>query len=405
MNILFLTLLDFHSIYEHNIYTDLLREFTKHGHFVYAISPVEEKNCKESKIIEEEKIKILKLKIGNIKKVNIIKKGISTITLESIFIKGIKKYFYNIQFDLILYSTPPITFQRAVNYVKKRDEASTYLLLKDIFPQNDIDIGMLNKSGFNKFIYLYFRKKEKKLYKVSEHIGCMSEANKNYIIKHNPEISPDTVEICPNSIEVMDMRIHQDEKNKIRKKYNIPLEQKVLIYGGNLGKPQGIPFLIQCLKSQLNNPNAFFLIIGDGTEFKNIKLFFEKFKPSNMKLCQKLPQKDYDKLVSACDVGMVFLDYRFTIPNFPSRILSYMQAGLPILAVTDRNTDLGKIIVDNDLGWWCESNNAKRFYKLVNDICSSETIKKGNKNYSYLTENYNVNNTYEIIINNFIAKI
>ena len=126
MNILFLTLLDFHSIYEHNIYTDLLREFTKHGHFVYAISPVEEKNCKESKIIEEEKIKILKLKIGNIKKVNIIKKGISTITLESIFIKGIKKYFYNIQFDLILYSTPPITFQRAVTYVKKRDRASTY---------------------------------------------------------------------------------------------------------------------------------------------------------------------------------------------------------------------------------------------------------------------------------------
>ncbi len=401
MNILFLTLLDFHSIYEHNIYTDLLREFTKHGHFVYAISPVEEKNCKESKIIEEEKIKILKLKIGNIKKVNIIKKGISTITLESIFIKGIKKYFYNIQFDLILYSTPPITFQRAVTYVKKRDRASTYLLLKDIFPQNAVDIGMLNKSGFKKFIYFYFRKKEKKLYEISEYIGCMSEANRNYILKYNSEINPGTVEICPNSIEIIDMRVSQTEKNKIRKKYKIPLNQTVFIYGGNLGKPQGIPFLIQCLKSQLNNPDAFFLIIGDGTEFKNIKLFFEKFKPSNMKLCQKLPQKDYDKLVSACDVGMVFLDYRFTIPNFPSRILSYMQAGLPILAATDNNTDLGKIILKGQFGWWCNSNDINTFYKLINECINGDLDLKSKKSFEYLEKHYSIKKAYEIISKHF----
>ena len=130
--------------------------------------------------------------------------------------------------------------------------------MKDIFPQNAVDIGMLNKSGFKKFIYFYFRKKEKKLYEISEYIGCMSEANRNYILKYNSEINPGTVEICPNSIEIIDMRVSQTEKNKIRKKYKIPLNQTVFIYGGNLGKPQGIPFLIQCLKSQLNNPDAFF---------------------------------------------------------------------------------------------------------------------------------------------------
>ena len=41
MNLLFLTLLDFNSLDESNIYTDLLREFVKGGHRVYAISPVE----------------------------------------------------------------------------------------------------------------------------------------------------------------------------------------------------------------------------------------------------------------------------------------------------------------------------------------------------------------------------
>lgn len=44
MNVLFLTLLDFNSIDEHNIYTDLLRKFYQEGHSVYVVSPVERKN-------------------------------------------------------------------------------------------------------------------------------------------------------------------------------------------------------------------------------------------------------------------------------------------------------------------------------------------------------------------------
>lgn len=93
------------------------------------------------------------------------------------------------KFDLIIYSTPPITFQRAVEYVKERDNAQTYLLLKDIFPQNAVDIGILSKNGWKGLIYKYFRKKEKKLYGISDRIGCMSEANCKYILSHNPGFS------------------------------------------------------------------------------------------------------------------------------------------------------------------------------------------------------------------------
>ena len=51
MNVLFLTLLDFNSIDEHNIYTDLLREFVKHGHEVYVISPVERRKKQKTKLL------------------------------------------------------------------------------------------------------------------------------------------------------------------------------------------------------------------------------------------------------------------------------------------------------------------------------------------------------------------
>ena len=161
MNILFLTLLDFNFINERNIYTDLLREFIKHDHTIYAITPVERRKQQETRLLSDGKATILKLRIGNTQKTNIIEKGISTLNIEPQFIRGIKKYFADVKFDLILYTTPPITFCRAIEYVKKRDNAKTYLMLKDIFPQNAVDIGMLTKKGWKGILYRYFRNKEK----------------------------------------------------------------------------------------------------------------------------------------------------------------------------------------------------------------------------------------------------
>ena len=128
MNVLFLTLVSFSSLQERNIYSDLLREFVKNGHQVYVISPVEKRQGKATHIIREKNVTILRLKIGNIQKTNIIEKGISTVMLEPTFKKAIRKYFVDVKFDLVLYSTPPITLVGAIEYVKRRDGAKTYLL-------------------------------------------------------------------------------------------------------------------------------------------------------------------------------------------------------------------------------------------------------------------------------------
>jgi len=398
MNVLFLSLLDFNSIAEHNIYTDLLREFVKHGHNVYAVSPVEQRRNLKTYIVSGENVCILKLRIGNIQKTNVIEKGLSTVMIERQYIEGVKRYFKNIKFDLVLYPTPPITLSGVVKYIKKRDQAVTYLMLKDIFPQNAVDMQLLSKTGIKGFVYRYFRKKEKKLYAISDHIGCMSQANVNYVLRHNPEVDVRRVEICPNSIEVQEIRISDFERIELRKKYQIPLSKTVFVYGGNLGRPQGIPFLIDCLKTQLDNPEAFFLIVGNGTEFGKLKAFFDEHKPSNMRLMKALPREDYDRMIAACDVGMIFLDHRFTIPNFPSRLLSYMQARLPVLACTDPNTDIGKVIEEGGFGWWCASNDKQMFQKKVQMLCHGELKVFGEIGFKYLDESYSIRNVYEIII-------
>lgn len=399
MNILFFSLVDFDSLEESNIYTDLLREFSKRGHNIYFISPIERKKGQDTHLISYDRTKILKLKIGNTQKTNIIEKGISTITIEPIFIHGIKKYFSDVKFDLVMYSTPPITFCKAVEFVKKRDGAKTYLLLKDIFPQNAVDIGMMSKTGVKGILYKFFRAKEKKIYSISDYIGCMSQANVDYVIKHNPEIDPKIVEICPNSEEVEDKSVDGETRVAIRQKYGIPLDKKVFVYGGNLGKPQGIDFLIQCMKSQKDNDQVYFLIVGDGTEYPKLETLFTERPQNNVKLMRRLPKEDYDIMVGACDVGMLFLDNRFTIPNFPSRILSYMKAKIPVLACTDKNTDVGTVITEAGFGWWCESKDVQAFSDTVEKILSEELQQFGLKGYQYMQDNYSVEQAYKIIMN------
>lgn len=402
MEILFLSLIDFDSLYERGIYTDLLREFAANNHKIYAISPVEKRSNRRTNIIEVDACKILKLEIGNIQKTNFIEKGISTIMLEPKLICGIRKYFNDTKFDLILYATPPITFAKVVEFVKKRDDAKSYLLLKDIWPQGVVDMGAMATTGPMALLYKYFRAKEKKLYLNSDYIGCMSPANMDYILKHNPEIPRHTVEVCPNAIEPLNIKKDKELMQKVRLKYNIPLDKTVFIYGGNLGKPQGIDFLIECLEANKHNQQVYFIIAGSGTELNKLKKYFDHNKPDNAQLFGQMPKLDYEALANSCDVGLIFLDKRFTIPNFPSRLLSYMQASMPVLAATDVNTDLGQVIEKGQFGFWCESGNLGEFNEKVKSLCNQDLRREMGLNArQYLEDNYTARHSYDIIMKHF----
>lgn len=396
INILFLSLLDFNSLEEHNIYTDLLRIFQRNGDSLYIVSPVERRKKQSTRLIKSENTSILKLRCGNIQKTNLIEKGISTLTVEQIVKNGIKKYFSDVKFDLVLYTTPPITFAGVISYIKKRDGAKSYLLLKDIFPQNAVDIGMMSKSGLKGLIYRYFRRKEKKLYALSDFIGCMSQANVDFVLRHNPELSSEKVHVSPNSMELRPFEAGAREA--IREKYGIPKNVTAFIYGGNLGKPQGILHLVACLRAMKDRKDVFFAVCGTGTHFYLLKEYAEKEQPVNLLLLNGLPKEEYEAFVKAFDVGLIFLDHRFTIPNFPSRLLSYMQAKMPVIACTDPNTDIGRVIEAGGFGWWCESNDPALFTACVDKALSAPLSELGEMGYTYLKENYTVEQSYRIIM-------
>ena len=397
MNILFVSISGLPNMEGHSISLDIIHELTAMGHKVYAVCANERRNKKPTTLSEEAGCSVLRVKVGNNKNTNIIEKGISNLMLPYQYVAAIKKYFPDVKFDLVLYPTPPVTQVKTVEFIKKRDNAKSYLLLKDIFPQNAVDIGMMKKTGPKSIIYKMFRKKEEKLYAVSDFIGCMSEANREYLIKHNPTLEPSKIHINPNSIQVQEVVKDAEKIKAIKEKYNIPENAVTFIYGGNLGRPQGIPFLIECLKANAGKEDRFFVICGKGTEYPKLKAYVDAEKPSNVLLLNGLPKAEYEDFVKAFDIGLIFLDHRFTIPNFPSRLLSYMQSSMPVLSCTDPNTDVGKVIEEGGFGWSCESNSVEAFTEAVDEAIGANLSEMGAKGLSYLKENYTAKRGAEII--------
>jgi hypothetical protein len=400
VKVLFITLVATKNINNRGLYNDLLRKFAEYGHDVYIVAPTERRNKQQTHLIETDNASIVNVRTLNIQKTNLIEKGIGSLLLEYQYLNAIKKYFSDVTFDLIIYSTPPITFGKVINYIKQKDNAFAYLLLKDIFPQNAVDMGFMKE---NSFIHKFFRKKEEHLYKISDKIGCMSPANVQYVIDHNKYLANHKVEVCPNSIEPLPIVKITHQTSVIKEKYNIPNDKTVFVYGGNLGKPQGIDFLITVLDTNKTNLNYYFLIIGDGTEYAKLDTWFKENRPINAQLNQILPKDDYDKLLKACDVGMLFLDERFTIPNFPSRVLSYMENEMPTIAATDVNTDIGKIIENGQFGLWAKSGDIETFNRNLDLFKDKSLIKKmGNNARLYLNQHYITEVGYQIIIKNLI---
>lgn len=374
-----------------SIYTDLAEALVENGHEVTVLAAEEKKKYKEPIGTSERGCKVFRIKIGNMYDVRIIEKGISIVTLPGLMKRGIKKYLSHKQFDLILSEAPPSTLESVIRYSKKYFHASAFLMMKDIFPQNALDIGMMKKG----LVYYYFKYKEKRLYDVADHIGCMSKGNKKYIAEHS-HIPLSKLSIFPNTKKI---RAIPDTKVSytLRTKYGIPIDRVVLVFGGNMGKPQGMKFLCQAIKNLENYKKAFFVLVGRGTERGYVQDTLKDC--SNAVVLESLPRDEYERLVLECDVGIVSLDYRFTIPNYPSRILSYMEYGMPVLAATDKNTDFKDLLVDAKCGIWCHSKSLSAFSSAVKKLSEQSEARKmmGMNGRKYMERYFDVSVSVELL--------
>lgn len=380
----------------YNLYSDLMKEFVEHGHNVYAAS-IGGSDSKETTSTIEDGIKVLRVSSGKVQKTNKYVKVINSFLAGSRIRKAVKKHYSDIKFDLIIFTTPPITMILDIIRMKYAYCAPLYLLLKDIWPQDTVDIGGMRKGGA---VWWIFRWLEKQTYKTADYIGCMSPAAKKYILAENKYLSAEKVEICPNSQKD---RAHHIQRNKsLRAVYGIPEVALVMIYGGNIGIPQGIDFLFEIAAAIKTEKDKFLLIVGGGTEYDRLEAGLKQISAENVRLIPTVDKYEYDALVNESDVGLVLLHPHAEAPNFPSRLLSYIQIGKPVITAVDEATDIGKIVEHYKCGIKCKNGDIAGFMSAVNHFTNEGIRKVAGENARQLfLKCYTVDKGYQIIMSHF----
>ena len=382
------------------IYTDLAEAIASAGHeIVIAVAQQynnQSKNDKQKNIgmMQERGLPVIRIPVGNYYEVSLIQKGITTLLLPFKMRLGLKKYLKNQKIDLILFESPPITNASLIAWVKKKCGCSAFLMLKDIFPQNAVDLKIISSKGL---LYKYFKRKEIDLYHVADKIGCMSPANRDYIIQHNPWMNKEKVELFPNTKKFTE--ITKPEIVTIRKRLNISDHACVFLFGGNMGKPQCIELLVHVIQALKMEKNIYFLFVGRGTERYKLKNIIRKQHICNARVIDNLPRDTFEQLIRESDVGLVVLDPRFTIPNYPSRILSYMEYAKPILAATDYVSDIKELIKEADCGKWIWSGDEDGFIQEILNMSKDAKCRReqGMNGRNYGSLHFSVENSVEII--------
>lgn len=398
MNILFIFLRHSENPTDSTLTKDISDEFYKKGNNIKVVTLLEKKYNKETQLKIENGYPVLRVRTGNyFDSPGKIEKGITALTMPKDLERAIKKYFKNEKFDLIYTHTPFVSNANLINNLKKYYKCEACLHLWDIFPQNAKDIKLLN----NKFLLSFFEHQEQKMYDAFDYIGCMSKGNLEYMKTRDKNLQPDKYFILKNWAQIKEKPMF--DKKLIREKYNYDENDFICIFGGNMGKPQKLENILELAKKALNDKDIKFLFVGKGTERISLEDKVKNENINNVKFLDYIPRDDYELVTAACDVGIVSLDERFTVPNFPSKTTDYFKLELPILASLDSCAakDYGKFLQEEVKGGlFALAGDIDGLYNKLLELKNNVVLKLelGKNGRQYYENELGVDKAYETIM-------
>jgi glycosyltransferase involved in cell wall biosynthesis len=353
---------------------DLAQELLQLGHEPILIAPSEgqTKACITETI---DGVQVFRLAAFETMSVSNFRRGINEILLPFSMLRGIRKSnFPTNELDAIIWYSPTIFFGPLVHFLKRSSGCPAYLILRDIFPEWTLDLGILNKTP----IYYLFKLVAKYQYSLANIIGVQTSSNLSYLEKWSKN---------PNKkLEVLNNWLSPAHK----KKTGISLTntkfkgRKLFVYIGNMGIAQGMDVLIDLAESLKNRKDIGFLFVGRGSMVKKLKTSSADKKLSNVLFYDEIDSEEIPSLLQKCHIGLIALDPRHKSHNIPGKFLSYLQAGLPVLARINAGTDLVNLIQHEKVGCVYTGNDIDHFRILAERLIDNKNNLKVMSGRGYL---------------------
>lgn len=367
---------------------DTIKSFFNKGYDVTVIAPIERRYLEKTHIYNDNGIEVLYVKTGNnFNDTSRLEKLITVLIRPYLIKKAIEKYYLNKKFDIIFGYTPFMANYKLFLSLKNKYNSKLILFLWDIFPQNGKDLGMFK----NKIIFKFLKFREKMMYETFDKIICNCEGQINYILK-NKYKRKEKIILIRNS-EFYEEKIN-NAKDILKEELGYKKNDIISIFGGNMGEPQELENIMNMIFELKKNKRLKFIFLGDGTQKNKLKKIKNEKELKNLEILNFIERKKYENILKICDIGLISLNKKYSVPNFPAKVTGYIKKGIPIFASLDNCSlqFLGKFIKKNKVGEVAEAGNIiemkKNFLKLVKNL---KNYDKNNFTKVYL-ENFDVNN-------------
>ena len=347
---------------------DLAVEFLRLGHEPIVVAP-DENISQEYQLSCENGIKVLRIRTGKIKSATKFVRAFNEIRLSKIIWKKGKQFFDENPCDLIIYYSPTIFFGTLVKRLKKLFSCPSYLILGDIFPEWAVETGVLRKG----LIYRYFKCKEQQNYEAADIIRVQSPANLLYF-KENGLDKKYRLEVLYNWTSLTEQHaLHTTITYRAR----LGLQNKVVFfYGGNIGIAQDIDNIIRLADNLRNEPAAYFLLVGGGSEVNRLKAIIESKGLTNIAIQDPVNHQEYLSMLSEFDVGLISLDSRLKSHNFPGKMMSYMYHAKPMLASINPGNDLKEMLENKKAGLVCINGEDDIFVSYARRLMADVNLRR-----------------------------
>ena len=375
---------------------ELATEMTIRGHSVTVITyqPHGRINIDVSLPVEtrENEITIIRIKAPQTHIRNLIRRGLNTIAASLLLERKSKAILKNSSFDVVLAYSPPLNLALSAAKFAREIDSRFFLILRDIFPQNAVDIGAIT----NKLVIRYFEKLEKSLYSASNFVLCQSDANKDFL-ENQRGLDSKKVKVLYNwlSLDNFDRIPTRD----FRKELNIE-DKFVALYGGTMGIYQGLEEVIALAERMKSKTDIVFLLIGNGIRKDNLISLVSKKQLDNVVFGDYVPPEDFPELARSADVGLMPLARGNTTPVVPGKLVSYLAAGLPILAFINRESvDTIRIINESNSGFCISDYDYSKIDKAFDRLYYDDSLRSamGSNGRAYVQTHFTVQHALDII--------
>lgn len=321
---------------------DLSMELLRQGHRPTVIVPSH--GQAEAWLMDDmQGVEVIRLRGPQTKDVGYLRRTLGEFLLPYIMLRQLRlSPLSSVRWDGVIWYSPTIFLGPIAKALKLASSARSYLIIRDLFPEWAVDMGLLRRFGLP---YLFFKAIERYQYSVADVIGVQTPANLPYFVNWAQSRSGRRLEVLQNWLATA-----PDAACSINVQASPLKGRRIFVYAGNMGIAQGVDVLIDLAQSMVGRDDVGFLFVGRGSHAGYMRKECERRELSNTFFHDEIDPSEIPALYAQCHIGLVSLDPRHKTHNVPGKFLTYMQAGLPVLARVNPGNDLVEMIISERVG-------------------------------------------------------